>query len=111
MYAKWFSALAFLLFSLYGYAQEETKLDKKNLPDEVPTVTKTNLLAILWGPIPITAEYRLVREVNIGEYQSVQFGVSYLGKNPMIMLGEAFNNPTSTFSYNNPITICYFITH
>jgi hypothetical protein len=44
-----------------------------------PLLLKTNPLAILWGPIPLTAEYRLVAEITTGRRQSAQIGISYLG--------------------------------
>lgn len=48
-----------------------------------PLLFKTNPLAILWGPIPFTAEYRLVAEITTGRKQSTQVGISYLDKSPV----------------------------
>ncbi len=56
---------------------EEKKKDKII---KQPFILKTNPLAILWGPIPYTAEYRIVAEITTGRTQSEQFGISYIDK-------------------------------
>ncbi len=48
-----------------------------------PLLIKSNPLAILWGPIPFTAEYRMVAEITTGRTQSDQIGISYLGTSPI----------------------------
>ncbi len=56
-------------------------LPKDSLQQPVSnTILKTNPLAVLWGPIPFTAEYRLVYETLIMPKQSLLIGGSYLGK-------------------------------
>jgi len=46
-----------------------------------PLVIKINPLAILVGPIALTSEYRVVAEYATMPHQSIQIGLSYLGKN------------------------------
>jgi len=61
------------------------------------TVYKTNPFALLWGSIPLTSEYRIIREDVIASQQSLQIGLSYLSKGPFIKLLEGVrkvNNPT-----------------
>jgi len=60
---------------------------KKEYPLQ-PLILKTNPLAILWGPIPFTAEYRLVAEITTGRRQSSQIGISYLTTSPVWKLIE-----------------------
>lgn len=57
-------------------------------PQAVNTVIKTNPLAILWGSIPLTAEYRVMIELTSSKNQSDQIGISYLGKSPVLELFE-----------------------
>jgi len=52
------------------------------------TIFKTNPLAILWGPIPFTAEYRLVMESLVLPNQSILLGGSYLGKSVFLTMLE-----------------------
>lgn len=54
-----------------------------------PLLLKTNPLAIFWGTIPFTGEYRLVTEITTGRTRSVQFGLSYLGKSVAWKIAEA----------------------
>ncbi|MES2285207.1 MAG: hypothetical protein V4547_05920 [Bacteroidota bacterium] len=54
-----------------------------------PLILKTNPLAILWGPIPFTAEYRLVAEITTGRKQSSQIGISFLTTSPIWKTIEA----------------------
>ncbi len=49
-----------------------------------PLLIKSNPLAILWGPIPFTAEYRIVAEIPTSRTQSTQVGISYLGISPLL---------------------------
>lgn len=53
-----------------------------------PMLLKTNPLAILWGPIPFTSEYRVVAEITTGRTQSSQIGISYLSISPAWILFE-----------------------
>ncbi len=57
-----------------------------------PLLLKTNPLAVLWGPIPYTAEYRLVTEITTGRKKSVQFGISYLDKSLIWKAAEKMAN-------------------
>ena len=53
-----------------------------------PIIIKTNPLAILWGPIILTSEYRIMVEMPSSKNQSMQFGISYLGKSPIWSIVE-----------------------
>ena len=57
-------------------------------PQTVSTVIKTNPLAVLWGSIPFTSEYRFMIELTSSKKQSDQIGISYLGKSPVLKLFE-----------------------
>jgi hypothetical protein len=60
-----------------------------------PLILKTNPMAILWGPIPFTAEYRMVAEITTGRKRSAQIGISYLGKSPIWSMAENYaHTPT-----------------
>ena len=48
-----------------------------------PVLLKSNPLAILWGPIPFTAEYRIVAEITTGLKQSSQVGISVFSTSPI----------------------------
>ncbi len=114
------SFLGLVLFSLESVSQtrEDTlKQAVKKLPAKVPrNIVKFNPLPILWGPIPLTAEYRILREITVGKQESMQVGVSYLGKSPFVSLAEnSYNsgngpngtgtgnsNPNGTVSFNTP---------
>lgn len=57
---------------------------------------KTNPLPVLWGNIPLTAEYRLLFETPSSPDQSLMLGVSYLGKGPfLVALVDTTQNPSS----------------
>jgi hypothetical protein len=62
-----------------------------------PLLLKSNPLAMLWGPIPFTAEYRLVAEITTGRTRSVQFGISYLDKSPLWSMYEKASNTPSYY--------------
>ncbi len=51
-------------------------------------VIKTNILPIIWGNVPYTAEYRLVGEFMTTRGQSLSIGASYLGKSMLLILSE-----------------------
>ena len=55
-------------------------------PQKVSSVLKLNPFLILWGTIPLSAEYRLVVEFTTSAHQSTQIGVSYIDKSPLLML-------------------------
>lgn len=62
--------------------------EKPISPQRVNTVIKTNPLPILWGPVPLTAEFRIVREITVATNQSMELGFSYLGKSPLFSILE-----------------------
>ena len=51
-------------------------------------VLKTNPLNMLVGCIPFTSEYKVQNEYTILPHQSVQFGISYLGKGLLLKMAE-----------------------
>lgn len=62
-------------------------LDENSKPVNPQTpnqVYKSNPLAILWGPVPFTAEFRFLNEITMGQQTSAEFGISYLGKSPIL---------------------------
>jgi len=80
-------------------AQDSIKTKPEN-PHGLMVIHKTNPFAILWGPIPLTAEYRYVREMVIAGNQSLLVGVSYLGKSPVFTMFE--NQGGNNNSQNTP---------
>ena len=72
------------LFIIHSQAQDEEIIN----PQAVNTIIKTNPLTILWGSIPLTAEYRVMVEQTSSKNQSDQIGISYLGKSPVLKLFE-----------------------
>ena len=48
-----------------------------------PTIVKNNPNSIIWGPVVLTAQYMIVVEVPTSKNQSMQVGISYLGKSPI----------------------------
>lgn len=72
------------LFIIHSQAQDEEIIN----PQAVNNIIKTNPLAILWGSIPLTAEYRVMIELTSSRNQSNQIGISYLGKSPVLKLFE-----------------------
>jgi hypothetical protein len=76
---KSFFLFAFLgIIALTGFAQEQEK------PDLPPRhLIKTNPFAILSGPIPLTAEFRLGYEHVIAPHRSYLFCASYLNQSPI----------------------------
>jgi len=57
-----------------------------------PLVLKINPLAILIGPISVTSEYRIVAEYATMPHQSIQIGLSYLGKNIFLNKLDSFSD-------------------
>lgn len=68
-------------------AQDSIKA-KMSSPQDVRQVVKTNPLPMLWGPIPLTSEFRIIQEITTGPYQSMQVGFSLLRKSPIFALFE-----------------------
>src|ERR1035437_4574955 len=97
------SKLIFLILFLnllYGIASAQDSVKTKPInPHGVTILNKFNPLPILWGPIPLTAEYRYVRETVIAAKQSLMVGISYLGKSPIYAMIEDSINKNS----RNPI--------
>lgn len=57
-------------------------------PQKITRVIKSNPLAIIWGAIPFTSEYRLNYEFIASRNQSSQVSYSFLGKSPILSLME-----------------------
>lgn len=55
------------------------------------SVYKTNPFSILWGPIPLTAEYKVIAEMAVDPHSSFLAGISYLGKSPFLAMAEYAN--------------------
>lgn len=51
-------------------------------------VIKTNILPILWGTVPYSAEYRVLGEFMTARGQSLSIGASYLGKSLLLLFSE-----------------------
>jgi len=83
-----------VLVSILFFGIVETEAQYAQLPkqDSIQPITnsifKINPLAILWGPIPFTAEYRLVMESLVLPNQSILIGGSYLGKSVFLTMLE-----------------------
>lgn len=83
-------AALWILSPIASLSQTGVEDQKELAPEEminpqVPQwVMKTNPLRVLWGPLPLTAEYRLNVETIQSRYQSSQVGFSYLGESPLI---------------------------
>ena len=88
---KYHVLFLFMLNAIFVYSNLVTdtiRLKLKPLKKEKefhkqPLLLKTNPLAILWGPIPFTAEYRLISEITTGQRHSEQIGISFLNTSPL----------------------------
>ena len=71
------------------------------------SVYKTNPFSILWGPIPYTAEYKLIRETAFAPHSSFVVGISFLGKSPLLSQAEKAqqNGGTSTSAPNQELKV------
>lgn len=69
--------------------------ERPYFPQDIRHTIKTNPLALVWGPIPFTAELRYLHEVPVARYQSTQIGFSLIGKSFILDLLErqAYQNP------------------
>ncbi|HEY6161507.1 MAG TPA: hypothetical protein VI112_09800 [Bacteroidia bacterium] len=74
--------LLFLLVLFAGWLPAQTSRTYKDYK-KFNTIIKTNPLVLAWGAMPLTCEARYLREVCTAERQSLTFGFSYLGKNPI----------------------------
>lgn len=94
-------ALGFYFCSSCVLSQnKDILLNIEQLKNRKENVIKTGLFAPLWGPIPLTSEYRLVYEAPTSTHTSIQIGASYLGKIfwawPLIIDSLKQNNPIAT---------------
>lgn len=88
--------LLFVLFLFscnFSYAQNAQKDSLKSLlktrhSPAALTVYKTNPFSVLWGPIPFTAEYKIIRETAIAPHSSFLVGISFLGKSLLLSQAE-----------------------
>jgi len=89
---KHFNVITILLifFTLYPLSNIHSQPQDEEFvnPQVVNSIIKTNPLALLWGPIPFTAEYRVMIELTSSKNQSNQVAISYLGKSPVLKLFE-----------------------
>ncbi|MCE9538067.1 MAG: hypothetical protein K8R85_02460 [Bacteroidetes bacterium] len=101
---KYFILISLMLSSVIASALDgdtiriKPPVQKKVYPTP-PLILKTNPLAILWGPIPFTAEYRLVAEVTTGRKQSSQIGISFLTTSPLWKTFEAAANIPTKYHF------------
>ncbi len=87
-------ALCFLVLDfLFASAQDTAKTVLRKDPQKPDAVLKTNPLAMIWGHVPFTSEFRFVDELTTARWQSLQFGVSVFGKSPVLyLLEEQYNH-------------------
>lgn len=76
-----------ILFSQQPFNKLNNDIEKRAI------VIKSNPFPIIYGPIPFTNEFRLVGEMVTSRNNSVQLGVSYLGKSLIFAYQE--KNDTS----------------
>lgn len=82
-------ALIWIILGLVQALKAQTEhLPIHHIKDSTSSIIKTNPFAILWGPIPFTAEYRLVYEAKVFKGQSILIGGSLLGKSMMLTMAE-----------------------
>jgi hypothetical protein len=77
-----------LLFWHFSVLAQPEQLPETNLHEKTGAIIKTNPIAILWGPIPYTAEFRLVYENLVVPRQSLLIGASFLGKSMVLTMQE-----------------------
>ena len=79
-----------LTISFVVKAQDSALVEKSKAMQEAlrgqKRILKSNPLPILWGPIILTNEYRLIYETPLALRQSAMIGVSYLAKGPFFDL-------------------------
>jgi len=74
-----------------------------------PLVIKINPLAILVGPIILTSEYRIVAEYATMPHQSIQIGLSYLGKNIFLSKIDTLNDYYNINGFRLQISYRWYI--
>lgn len=84
--------LILIVLTVTCYAKAQDSIARPECPQVLKPVFKTNILPILWGTIPFTSEYRFVTEIPVGQFQSTQIGISYLGKGPLFKWYENTQN-------------------
>lgn len=89
--------LAFYQIS-FGQEDREKLLNDYYKENPAKLIIKTNPFTILTGPILYTSEYRLAFEGVTFKKQSIQIGVSYLGKGPML---RTLEKTDTTFTQNH----------
>jgi hypothetical protein len=72
--------------------QNETINEKPVFPQSISLILKTNPLPILWGPIPLTSEFRLISELTVAHNQTNSIAISFLGKSPFVYIMEDITN-------------------
>jgi len=74
----------------YSQANSDSLTEDAGLeyPVEYEGVLKTNPLSMLWGSIPLTAEYMGVFEFVTSPQQASQIGLSYITKSPILKAFE-----------------------
>lgn len=90
------SSLLSVMFCFCAFSQEnqsmlsQTKVNKEDLKKmkAVTFILKTNILPIIYGPIPYTGEYRLAGEFLVGKKSSITASAAYLGKGLLYMATE-----------------------
>jgi hypothetical protein len=98
---RFYICLCFIVISFFSYSQQINKTAEIDLLQKrKQNVLKTDVFCPLWGAIPFTSEYRLVYETPTSLHSSVQFGISYLGKNfwlwPLLMDTLRQSNPQAS---------------
>lgn len=99
-----------LILSFSSFAQSlktplilpEDSIDiRKYYPQRVRNVIKTNPLMMIWGPVMLTSEIRLMNEIVTSKKQAVQIGFSYYGKSPLLLMVEN----DSVYTNNNSVKL------
>ena len=86
-----FAGIGFLAVSTCTAQKEPRQPILKATAQDFPEhriLAKTNPLATIWGPIPFTAEYRLMGEFVYSRNLSSQLGFSVLSKSPILTIIE-----------------------
>lgn len=108
-----FIFISFVLLNFMAHGQSDTvriqRLDSLKQANDMriaaqPSyIIKSNLLPLLWGPIPLTSEIRIVYETSIAQKSSLQLTASYLTKSPFLTMLEA----TDSTLMNEPPLVVY----
>lgn len=81
-----------LVFKGLSQPFRDSTLSRVENPQPFHVAYKTNLFTPLWGVIPFTAEYKIMKEFTVRPYQSMQLGVSYLSKGLLLLIAQGQNN-------------------